>query len=63
MNQFRGYLGSLSARGENAQIARDVLIDLVDNSGIDFGALVLLLSECLKDCQLLDSKPTQFIHE
>lgn len=60
MNQFRGYLGSLSARGENAQIARDVLIDLVDNSGIDFGALVLLLSECLEGCQLLDSKSTHF---
>lgn len=56
LTQFRGYLGSLSASGENAQIARDVLVDLVDNSGIEFSALLLLLSECLKDCQLLDSK-------
>ncbi|KAG5647224.1 hypothetical protein DXG03_000759 [Asterophora parasitica] len=39
VQKYRAYVGSLSARGENSQIARDVLIDLVDSSGINFAAL------------------------
>ncbi|KAF9464773.1 hypothetical protein BDZ94DRAFT_1255855 [Collybia nuda] len=59
MNQFRSYLGSLSAGGENAHMTRDTLIDMVDNSGIDFGALVSFLSENMKDCQALDQDECQ----
>jgi hypothetical protein len=55
IKQYRAYLGSLSAKGQNAQIARDILIDVVDNSGIDFGALETLLKSFLPAVQALDS--------
>lgn len=47
VRRFRTHLGSLSARGENAQIAKDVLVDLVDCSGVDLG----LLLEVLRDAK------------
>jgi len=56
VRQFRAYLGSLSASSENAQIARDVLTDLVDTSGVDIAALEPFLVECLQDCRLLDKQ-------
>jgi len=55
VTQFRVYLGSLSASSENSQIARDVLTDLVDSSGVDIVALGRFLVECMQDCRLLDS--------
>lgn len=55
VKQYRAYLGSLSARGENAQIARDVLVDLIDSSGVDFTALVTLLSTTVQNAQALNS--------
>ena len=39
VKSLRLFMGHLSARGENAQIARDVLVDLVDSSGFDIDAL------------------------
>ena len=62
VRQFRAFLGSLSASSENAQIARDVLADLVDTSGIDFAALESFLVECVQDCRLLDSEPISGTH-
>ena len=56
VRQFRAYLGSLSASSENAQIARDILTDLVDMSGVDLVALGPFLVECVQDCRLLDSE-------
>ncbi|RDB21136.1 hypothetical protein Hypma_011673 [Hypsizygus marmoreus] len=54
VTRYRAYLGSLSAKGEVAQIARDVLIDLVDSSGVDFAALGTLLVSLVQECQALD---------
>ncbi|EGO18642.1 hypothetical protein SERLADRAFT_418835 [Serpula lacrymans var. lacrymans S7.9] len=34
INAFRAFLGTLTARGETAQLASDVLFDLVDSSGV-----------------------------
>jgi hypothetical protein len=57
VRQFRAYIGSLSASSENSQIARDVLADLVDTSGVDIAALEPFLVECAQDCRMLDSEP------
>ncbi|KAF5381080.1 hypothetical protein D9615_004015 [Tricholomella constricta] len=54
VQRCRAYVGSLSARGENAQIARDVLVDLVDSSGVDFAALKTALVPTLEEMQAFD---------
>lgn len=56
VRHFRAYLGTLSASSENAQIARDVLSDLVDTSGVDITALEPFLVECAQDCRTLDKQ-------
>jgi len=53
---FRQLLGGLSVRGENAQIARNVLVDLVDCSGLNLSSLNSLLAECLRDAQSLSAE-------
>jgi len=55
VKRFRSYLGSLSTTAENAQIAKDVLVDLVDCSGIDLLKLEPLLTEFVPVVQALDS--------
>jgi len=55
---IRGYIGSLPAGGENPQMAQRVLVDTVDCSGIDFGALISLLEESLTPVQALDCEYT-----
>ena len=48
IKNLRSFVGQLSARGENAQIARDVLVELVDFSGFDIDALCVFLAECIQ---------------
>ncbi|KAF8892522.1 hypothetical protein BD779DRAFT_1670216 [Infundibulicybe gibba] len=64
IQHFRNHVGSFNPPGEGAHIARDILVDLVDRSGIDFSALGELLDslphdpptpdeyrKCLAGCQ------------
>ncbi|KAF8163366.1 hypothetical protein B0H34DRAFT_650242 [Crassisporium funariophilum] len=53
---FRTFLGSLPAGGENSQIAKEVLIDVVDCSGVDFESLILILEENLVKVQKFDTQ-------
>jgi hypothetical protein len=46
---FRLYLGSQTANVENAQIAKDILIDTVDFSGVDLPKLESILGEAIND--------------
>lgn len=61
VKSFRQLLGGLSVRGENAQIARNVLVDLVDCSGLNLSSLDSLLAECLRDAQSLSGKLCSFM--
>lgn len=45
IKRFRDHVASLTAKGENAQIARDVLLDVVDCSGIDLEQLGTVFGE------------------
>ncbi|KAK1235991.1 pseudouridine synthase pus4 [Marasmius sp. AFHP31] len=45
VKRIREFLGSLTAKQENSQIARDVLIDQVDCSGITLSELLPILGE------------------
>lgn len=56
VKSFRQFLGSKAARGENAQIAKDVLVNLVDCSGVDINALGLIVAECIQDAQAIPGK-------
>lgn len=56
VKSFRTFLGSQTPRGENAQIARDVFVDLVDCSGIDLSVLVPLLRESVPDAMNIGSE-------
>jgi hypothetical protein len=51
---FRAFLGSLPAGGENSQIAKEVLVDLVDYSGVDLTALISALENIIERVQSLD---------
>lgn len=58
VKNFRVFLGQLSARGENAQIAKDVLVDLVDCSGFDIDALCSFLAECVREANNIPGPPS-----
>jgi hypothetical protein len=49
VKRFRLYLGSQTASVENAQIAKDILIDTVDFSGVDLPKLESILGEAIND--------------
>ncbi|KAF8636496.1 hypothetical protein AX17_003311 [Amanita inopinata Kibby_2008] len=53
--KLRAYIGSLPAGGERENTAKNVLLDLVDRSGVDFAILQKLLAECLKESTSLDA--------
>lgn len=56
VRDFRSTLGSLTTRGENSQIAKDVLVDLVDCSGVDLNALNPLLDEFILKSKGIEGK-------
>jgi hypothetical protein len=58
IKSLRLFVGQLSARGENAQIARDVLVELIDCSGFDIDALCVLLAECIQDANNIPGPPS-----
>ncbi|KAJ7774497.1 hypothetical protein DFH07DRAFT_732775 [Mycena maculata] len=47
--RFKNKIGSLSASEENSQIAKNVLVDLIDCSGVDLNALEPLLADLLAE--------------
>ncbi|KAJ7632699.1 hypothetical protein FB45DRAFT_866294 [Roridomyces roridus] len=49
VTRFKNKIGSLSASTENAQLAKSVLVDLIECSGVDFNALEPLLADLLRD--------------
>jgi len=51
VKSFRAFLGSLPAGGENSQIAKEVLVDLVDCSGVDLTSLITALEEVYERVQ------------
>jgi len=57
---FRFFLGSLPAGGENSQIAKEVLVDLVDCSGVDLTGLITALEGVLQRVQNLDRELLHF---
>ncbi|PBK78348.1 hypothetical protein ARMSODRAFT_947241 [Armillaria solidipes] len=59
VRNFRSTLGSLTTRGENSQIARDVLVDLVDCSGVDLNALDPLLDEFILKSKGIEVEETR----
>lgn len=61
VKKLRLFIGQLSARGENAQIARDVLVDLVDYAGFDIDALCLFLAERAQDASTTPG-PSSLLH-
>ncbi|KAI3610536.1 pseudouridylate synthase 4 [Moniliophthora roreri] len=55
VKKFREFLGALTARSENSQIAKDVLIDQVDCSGIDLAGVIPILNELHDSLQTVDA--------
>lgn len=51
VKQFRNYLVGLTPRTENAQLSREVLLDLVECSGIDIPGLDAILEKLSKSIQ------------
>jgi hypothetical protein len=58
---FRAFLGPLPAGGENSQIAKEVLVDLVDCSGVDLTGLITALEGVLERVQNFDRELLQFV--
>ena len=54
-------MGSLPAGGENSQIAKEVLVNLVGCSGIDLTGLIAALEEVLERVQNLDRESLYFV--
>ena len=60
VKSFRAFLGSLPAGGENSQIAKEVLVDLVDCSGVDLTGLITALEEVYERVQNHDRELLNF---
>ncbi|KAH9857142.1 hypothetical protein C2E23DRAFT_375639 [Lenzites betulinus] len=56
VKRFRDHVGKLTAKGENSHIAKDVLMDITDGSGVDLQLLGPLLADILQDARQLDSQ-------
>jgi len=54
VKRLHDYIASLSAKAENAQIAKDVLLDVVDSSGLNLDQLARALSEVFHGLQSVD---------
>ncbi|KAJ7774920.1 hypothetical protein B0H16DRAFT_1362208 [Mycena metata] len=59
VTRFKNKIGSLSASEENSQIAKSVLVDLLDCSGVDLAALEPLLSEFLVEAKKFGVEDTR----
>jgi hypothetical protein len=55
LKRFRAYLGGISAA--HAQIAKDVLVDLIDSSGIDLAKLDVIFATFGTELKSLDGEP------
>lgn len=51
VKRFRDHIASLTPTGENAQIAKEVLLDVVDCSGIELDRLDTVLGEVYQSIQ------------
>lgn len=51
IKRFRDHIASLTPTGENAHIAREVLVDVVDCSGIELDRLNTVLGEIYQGLQ------------
>ncbi|KAJ7430710.1 hypothetical protein B0H11DRAFT_2134605 [Mycena galericulata] len=51
VTRFKNKIGSLSASEENSQIAKSVLVDLIEYSGVDLNALQPLLSDFIMEAK------------
>ncbi|KAI0362401.1 hypothetical protein OH77DRAFT_1500103 [Trametes cingulata] len=56
VKRFREHIGKLATKGENSHIAKDVLMDITDSSGLDLQPLGPLLAEILQDSKQLDAQ-------
>ncbi|KAI0372918.1 hypothetical protein BV20DRAFT_1014123 [Pilatotrama ljubarskyi] len=56
VKRFRDHVAKLTAKGENSHIAKDVLMDITDCSGLDLQSLGPLLTEILQDCKQSDAQ-------
>ncbi|KAI0819541.1 hypothetical protein BC628DRAFT_1525877 [Trametes gibbosa] len=56
VKRFRNHVGKLVAKGENSHIAKDVLMDITDGSGVDLPLLGPLLTEILQDTKQLNAQ-------
>ncbi|KAH0583791.1 hypothetical protein H2248_009394 [Termitomyces sp. 'cryptogamus'] len=73
VQKFCAYVKSLTARGETAQIARDITVDLINNSVFDISALVATLEQTRQEVRsserescrraLVSCQPTSDMHQ
>ncbi|KAG6899741.1 hypothetical protein C0993_007270 [Termitomyces sp. T159_Od127] len=54
VQRFCVYVKSLTPRGRTAQIARDITVDLINNSGIDVSALLATLEQTRQEAKVVD---------
>ncbi|KAJ6496752.1 hypothetical protein C8R47DRAFT_1042539 [Mycena vitilis] len=59
VTRFKDKIGSLSASEENSQIAKNIIVDLIDCSGVDLIALEVLLSELLVEVKRFSVEETR----
>jgi hypothetical protein len=56
VTSFRSKIGSLSPSEENSQMAKSILVDLIDCSGVDLNALEPVLSDLLAETKRFSGK-------
>ncbi|KAJ7285752.1 hypothetical protein C8J57DRAFT_1285700 [Mycena rebaudengoi] len=59
VTSFRSKIGSLSPSEENSQMAKSILVDLIDCSGVDLNALEPVLSDLLAETKRFSVEETQ----
>lgn len=56
VQRFCIYVKSLTPRGKTAQIAREIAVDLISNSGIDVSALLVTLEQTCQEVRSLERR-------
>ncbi|KAG2158212.1 uncharacterized protein EDB93DRAFT_1238009 [Suillus bovinus] len=61
VSSFHQYLASMTAKRENSQFARDIMLDLVSSSGLDLKVLEDILSSAIPEASAIPDRPRLFI--
>lgn len=63
IRRLRDYVASLNPSAENSRLAKDVLLDVIDNSGVNLNLIESTLVDLLRSASSMSSESTYIHHQ